>query len=593
MQISKPFLMRFAVVLLHLCIGLTFYYAIAPFSPIPSDETLYEIEVHRFSACLDRQAFCLPPAYGVATKPLFIALVTAVYRFIPDVVNHSAIDAIAFVSFLALGGLGALIHLLVRRTASKLFHLLVFLVFYGSITVVGNQLWLGYDTVMSLFILLALLFLHSFITSEEDVEKLYSFKPLFFGVCFLLFALLALFTHIVAALYIGAGLIASVLLLFFVPKERTDWKRMQQLRVRRLLAITFLLALLLFFFDWFSAVFLGVSYLVTYLNNILLNVSDQIYTYGATSRSGYYSAYFTGGKDLLLFHLAIPFYYLVTEPLSFLLTVSLLLWCFLWKFRENQKKRWQESAVSLRGYLYAVGLLSCILLSLSPNEKLLRVFYPLHPLLLLLLLSVVAKLFDALKEEVVGGVRRKVLYAFLAIFLLNATLSAHQSFYLYKGVYGVQKEIAPLLAERKHLRFRYNPEEAIFNRPFQSSFAAFYAVRPVMAIGNDSFKWRISPLKDAVSLQHGKKESVKKGEFFLSGVKTEGETSLKLLKEIPFLRGNGSAVWYFESANSSQYAIKQFLSHPFRSVGRILDPTAPYRDKDAAILYLYEATGGS
>ncbi len=565
---------------LHLCIAFGLYLFIAPFSAIPSDDTLYALEILRYSDCLNHQAFCLPPVYGIATKPVFIALSTGAYLLFPHFLGDSTYNAMALVSFLSLAGIGMTLHFLLKPYHSPFLHLLIPFVFYGSVTITANQLWLGYDTMMTLFILLAFISLFQFLKADEEEEKLFPLRSLFWGGAFLCSGLLAFFSHITAALYLASGMIASLVLLFFVHEEDVLKGKLRKLRIRRLLSINGIFLLCLFTFDWFSAGLQGASYLIAYFYNVQANVHDQIYTYGPTTPSGIHSVYFTGGKDMLLFRLTIPFYYLLTET-SALLTISiLLLWCSLWKWRERTPLPWKRFLTSQRGFLYLCGIIALLLLSFAPNEKLLRVFYPLHPLFLLLMLSLLNLLFAAYKEEVIGGRRRTLLCTLLALVLFNTVFACQQSYFLCKGVYGIQKELAPFIREKERFSIAYNPAEKVWERPFQSGLSAFFSVRPLMVIFEDSFKWRLTANPEKLTLAKG--GATEKTDFFLTGEKT---TSRPLLKQFPFLAGNGSDAFYFESANTSQYAIKKFLARPLPSLWQSMNPVAVYRQKGQ--LYLY------
>ena len=343
-----------------LVFGFCFTY-LFPIAEIPSDDSVYGANLVAVSNCFadapKNNPLCIPgpSIYGYTNsvnfiKPTIGVLGGLTHAFLSPFYPFTGVDILSLLNFVSLATAVSLMCA-VLANSKPFVSILTFLFIACSVTTHGTLIWTGYS-----FIVLLLLVLIFILHSSQDMLTL----GRQIGISLLL--ALLLFVHIATLPWV----IAYFSIFSFQSYRRTiQMGKVSYYPLIRILTVTVILILVV---DRLGADYGLMSYIESYFTAYQLNVSS------AKAISNVFS------RNHILSFLTIPFYYFSVEPLLvMLIVISAVASKSTWTtFARDFSGRSTSLLSSPYGMTVGATLIAILIISVSPTEKLLRLFAPAH-----------------------------------------------------------------------------------------------------------------------------------------------------------------------------------------------------------------------
>ncbi|MBF0274618.1 MAG: hypothetical protein HQK84_05250 [Nitrospinae bacterium] len=541
--------------MLNIIVGLFFYLYTYPHTRIPSDEKVFALDTEIYSKCLSERLICSPSIRGEFTKPVFIIAAGIVHNVVGRFIPISPLEAINLLSYISLGIIGFFLQLLIVGHQKEYYRsVIVLVIFYTSVTVNANQLWVGYSTFLACLVLMSIYFLYSIITHEN--------KKVFIA-AYLTTSVAAFYSQLSSLPYlVGSGIVGLLWSKYYLK----DSKKALFLFKLFLIAILLVIA-----GDVLSLVVQKASYLKVFWENALLNVEGQMFLSGSPEN------FYTSEKNLYIFHLIVPLYYISVE--FFYCFILLGATIFLLTTKSSLKKVIADYHPLI--FVLLSYCLAFLLLSGGNNQKLLRSFFPLHVGFILLLFLYL--------EYFLRNIKQKSSIFFLSFYLLAFIWSAGKSYSLISTLSEPQKAMKDIVSVNDKSYIFFNPDEEVWKIAFESGISMFYNKQNNRFVSSFSLAHRFTEETNKVNVMPIKEIKKYKGEkvYYLLSKPPEGMNEVLPLKKILFFIGSGSFSFWYENEVTAQYAAYTFLRAPFSYYLHEINPYTSFLNRK--YLYLYQS----
>ena len=367
---SIPFWFSFSVFfsISTLVFGFCFAY-LFPIAEIPSDDTVYGANIVAVSNCFadapKNNPLCIPgpsiSGYAGSVnslKPALGFLGGLTYASLRPFYPFSGVDILSLLNFVSLS-IAVSLMCAALANSRPVSSILTFLLIVCSVTTHGTLIWTGYA-----FIVLLLLVLIFILHSRQG--KL----PLGNQIAISSLLALLIFIHISTLPWIVA-----YFLIFAIQSYRGSRQvgKVSYYPWIRILIITVAAVLVI---DRLGAIYGSMSYIESYVAAYKLNVDSTTKIISHVVPESMFSL----DINRMLGMLSIPFYYISVEPL-----LVVLFFISVIAYKNSLSVFFKDFAARSNSFLsspygMAVGatLIATLIISVSPTEKLLRLFAPAH-----------------------------------------------------------------------------------------------------------------------------------------------------------------------------------------------------------------------